>query len=644
MVPVSVSAMLLAGMLVLGTLHAGPLSIDEVTYLLMVRSFSSGKGVTIANGLEELGSPIFAAGWLHEVGGRLVSQYPDYWTVAAAPVFRVAGFEGLFWINVASFFACSALIWGLGIELFRDRPTAGLAVALFVGATYAWEYAVAAWPHMIATATILAGALALAKCLAEEEARRRWGWSLVSGLVLGVGVGFRLDVAFALGGLALVPILGAPPRWRESALCLLGAVPPLAGLAALNRIKFGVYSPFSYGSSAGSTSGVGPYLPMVGVALLALGFVAWGRARRFATRKTPAAHGILAMALAAAVVVFAWPSSRALIARAAEGVFQLVVDLRVRDLGIQEGALERGPTGSLVYAGVVKKSLLQSLPYLPLIALPLVGLLRARGDAWRGLLLAAVPASLVTVFGAFAWHGGLCFNLRYFLPVLPFAALLSAAALRELGPPRGRGWLVVVGLPALVALAVFGRWALGPMTVAEQETFYLNAPLGLSGLLILFLIAARFTPSSARWRTGALAMALVCVTWAGLVAFGLDLRATLRLRGVHARAAAAARPVLPERGVLLSTPLKLFAAAADRSELWLADPADDQYESLVTLVEKATAAGLPVYYGLPRGLLRMFEDPKLQGLRIDGVLDGRSLVLVSLRPDDRPVEAERSDP
>lgn len=627
------------------TIRPGPLSIDEVTYLLMARSFAQGHGVVVANGFEDLGTTLFAAGWTKEVAGGLVSQYPDFWTAAVAPVYSALGFEGLFWVNVVAFVGCLGLVWNLGVRLFEDRWTAGIAVTLFVGASYAWEYAVAAWPHMSALLLILVSTWCLTRAFQEPGDGRRWTWSFLGGFVGGVGVGFRLDVAFAVGGLALVPLLSARPRWREVSGFLVAAALPLVGLAVLNRIKFGILSPFSYGPSVHTAAtGAGPYLPVLAAVGAAVGFWAWYRAERGARTRAEGRRAALAAALLAVLVVASLPMGRSFMARLADGTFQLVVDLRVRDLGIQEGALERGPTGSLVYAGVVKKSLLQSLPYLPLAILPLTALLRRSSEAWKGLLLAAAPAALIVVMGAFAWHGGLCFNLRYFLPALPFAALLSAAALRELGPPRGRGWLVVVGLPALVALAVVGRWALGPMTVAEQETFYLNVPLGLSGLLILFLIAARFTPSSARWRTGALAMALVCVTWAGLVAFGLDLRATLRLRGVHARAAAVARPALPERGVLLSTPLKLFAAAADRSELWLADPADDQYESLVTLVEKATAAGLPVYYGLPRGLLRIFEDPKLQGLRIDGVLDGRSLVLVSLRPDDRPVAAERSDP
>ena len=68
-----------------------PITIDDVSYQLMARDWSAGRGLTIWNGYEEHPSPelqLIVPGNASQIaahGGRLVSQYPQPYAVLAAP-------------------------------------------------------------------------------------------------------------------------------------------------------------------------------------------------------------------------------------------------------------------------------------------------------------------------------------------------------------------------------------------------------------------------------------------------------------------------------------------------------------------------------------------------------------------------------
>lgn len=224
----------------------GTFSIDEVTLLLSARSLAQGHGVEVWNGFEEFPSPALVPGWLKVVEGRLVSQYPDLFLLVALPAFRAFGLRGLMLVNLLAF----ALVCGLTFDLARrragERVAAG-AVVLLALASYAFEYAVGAWPHMTAVLCVLAPLALLDRALARPGSRRAVGLALAAGAIGGFGVGVRLDVAFALAAFGGALWLQRPARWREAAALAAGTLPGLAALALLNREKFGSYSPFTYG-------------------------------------------------------------------------------------------------------------------------------------------------------------------------------------------------------------------------------------------------------------------------------------------------------------------------------------------------------------------------------------------------------------
>ncbi len=566
----------------LGSVLLGPelgaLSVDERTYWWMTRSLVQGRGFTIDNGFAERASPELVAAALVEREGRLVPSPPYLFPFLAAPFYAALGFRGLFLVNALAFVATLALTLALARELGMERRRA-LDAALILGlATYLGDYAQAAWPHALATAWLAATAWAALR--GERTARVGDRASLASGLLAGFATGVRLDLVLLAPIVVAAPLAARPARWRRAGLAALGLLPGLALLAWTNRVKFGAWSPLSYGrQGAPLVSGVGEYLPVAALGLLVLTVA--GTA--FGGVRLPRVPRV-GIAVAAAAALLAWSASRAALTAWANGFWQLVVDLRWRDPSLVEPVLERGPGGALAYLGAVKKSLLQSCPYLML----LVGSTPPR--EWpRRIVLVGTPLLFVGFYAAFAWHGGLALNLRYWTPVLPFLAIGVAGAGSAIAPGGGRAALVaaaatVVGLTAFAA----ARPDLG-----MQEPVYLTAPLALALLLAAAAVAARSGIGAAVSVPATRILAAVGLAWAGCVVFTWDLPHATGWRRAHAAVTLEARDHVPDRALFVTPYLEPFFGLIERDAL-LADPTRDGYADFPALARFHLERGRPV--------------------------------------------------
>ena len=148
----------------------------------------------------------------------------------------------------------------------------------------------------------------------------------------------------------------------------------------------------------------------------------------------------MAILTACGIGLICIPQVYTMLERLVAGAAQLLIDLRYRSLDISEPGMRRTPTGGIIYIGGLKKSLLQSCPYIAALVIPLAQALRRGRDAKAITLLLLLPACFIGVYSYFAWHGGLCLNLRYLVPTLPFAAILTAYAWKELTHTLNRSW------------------------------------------------------------------------------------------------------------------------------------------------------------------------------------------------------------
>lgn len=607
----------------------GHFSVDEGTYHFMARDLAAGRFPEIWNGYRETPSPELVAATFHVEARRLVAVPPEGFTFLALPFYRLAGYRGLFLLNALAFLATVALTGDLARRLGVGRETAFAAMLVLALATFAWEYSQAAWPHATATLFVVAAVWATVRALGAAGGAAA-GWSLAAGLLAGLGPTIRLDAAFAWPAVLLPFVFARPARWREAALAAAGLVPGLALLAAVNHAKFGTWSPFSYGrEGGGANTGIAPYLPLLALAAAALA-VAWAMTRRPLWERLARRPRALALAAGAvAVAALAVPATAAILARLGDGLLQLVVDLRFRDPGIREPALARLPSGAMIYLGTFKKSLLQSCPWVGALVVPALAAGRGR-DRAAVLLLALVPAGFVGAYSYFAWHGGMSFNLRYWVPALPFLAVLGAMAWRRLAGGLGgaaRGAALAAAAVTALALTGFLRAARAGLEVAEGVL--LDLPLAIAAAAALLALAGELRevvparagrPPDGLRAAAAVALA-VGLAWGGTIGFVHDAVLARRHRARNLATATRLAPHVAPDSILFTPYPDPYFPLIEVDRLRLAVAGRDGFEDFRRLVDHHLAAGRPVVASLPaphwRGLA---EAGLLRGLALEGLV------------------------
>jgi 4-amino-4-deoxy-L-arabinose transferase-like glycosyltransferase len=618
--------------LALAWVAPGPLSIDEVLYQTMARSAAEGSALTVANGYEELPSRELATvDYMLTTGGRLTVQYPALFPLLAGPLYRTTGLIGAFLLNAVAFAGVLVFTWRIGARLFGYRVALLGALVLAAG-TFAWDYAMAAWPHMLTLLLELAAFdLVIAAALDERyEARPLPG--LIAGIMLGLAVGFRRDAVFFLPVAALPLLFASPPRIRSLVALAVGAAPPLLLVGWLNWLRWGTWSPIAYGQGGGPAEyrllGLIGALGLVAVVTLALPPVR--RRALDALRARPRAF-VLAAALGA-LALLALPPTRFYALRAVDGMEALLLDLR-------GSATEMAGTQlyyfAVLYAGGLKKSLLQSLPWLPLLLV--CGALAWRDRAQRrAVLLLLLPVAVYVGIQVFLnRHGGMSLNMRYFLPALPSLALLGALALDavwrsadEAGAPSGSR-MISVAVPMVGALLLWS--ALRPSGFAQPRDAVhaaLNAPL----LLALLVAGAAVFWITRPGRAAALALLGVsgaALAWSACLAFDYDARWSRAVRAANlAQATTVAASVPP--GALLFGELPdwdgLVPALVDG--VIVAYPNVDGFEDFHRLAVHHLRAGRPVFAALdPRRWQTLEDEGRLEGLEFRRAAGGPRPVL-----------------
>lgn len=590
---------------------SGHFSVDEGVYHLMTRSFSESGSLEIWNGYEEYPSPELVPSNVRIHEGRLVPQYPYLYPVLASPFYGMAGYHGLFILNAIAFLGVVWLCFALARKLFEDLNIALNSCLIFIFATYAWEYSQAAWPHVVSM-FFTTGAVYFALISAQETSHRKsMAFAFAAGGMAGFGGGVRLDVFFVFPAIVALLLFVRPRQPRMMAACL-GAAPGLALLTVSNYLKFGEIAPFSYGRTAGATAGIGPYLPLVVLALI-LVMSLW-LLRRHAVhvlqRPRTVAVSLLILGLGMSTI----PAARHILSNLALGAYQLIVDLRVRSPEILEPALTRSPNGAMVYLNIgLKKSLLQSCPYMPALLLPLARMVRKRENHLSLGCLYLVPVIFVGVYSYFAWHGGLCFNLRYFLPILPFTSIITALAWRELAHGLSRNWRYILMFSGFLA---YGSYCLTTrhMNLQKEEAIYLTLPIILATLLLFFqfLLAMKKSDNAhmaLRGTTGTILV--ITLVWSGLVALHYDFARSYALRANYSNISQKASVVVSSDSILFTDSLDAFFGLGESNRVRLAMPAYDNFESFRQLVDFHIGGDHPVYLSFNSEMFQRIEKARL---------------------------------
>ncbi len=556
----------------------------------MAQTFAESGSLIVWNGYEELSSAELVLPFTVVYQGRLAPQYPYLTAVLSSPFYRLAGFAGLILLNAVAYAATIGVCFLTARALFRDTALALNACLILAFATYSWEYSQAAWPHALSMLFVATAVYFAVAALMSPRRRASLAFELAGGAVAGFGAGIRLDVIFVLPALVVPFIFVRPWRpWCALAACL-GAVPGLAVLAATNYAKFGVFSAFAYSPNV-SGGAIDPrsYLPIVliGLAFLA---AAWLISRHRSSVNARLGRWLLLAGLAAltGIVLFV-PTLQSLVFRMADGVYRLLVDLRIRDLDYH-GRWALGPGGGLVTLGSVKKALLQSCPYLVMLAVPIAMFLRGAKHSMPLGVLLLPPAAFVAAYGYFSWTGGMGLNLRYFVSILPFTSILAAFAWREITDGLSgsqRRISIVAGALfgglylALILLGPLLVWE--PWTLGQQEAIFLSLPLGIAAMALALVLGSMVKPG-VRVRSAAAAVLAVGLVWSGMVAFSHDFPHSYGLRNARATLSQNLARVVQDDSVVVAAGAHLFYDFMIDRRVRIALPWKDDFEGLETLV------------------------------------------------------------
>jgi len=433
--------------------------------------------------------------------------------------------------------------------------------------------------------------------------RQRWLWAIAAGLVVGFAPGIRMD-AFLILPCILLPFLFARP-WRpiEALLICLAAVPGITILSITNYIKFGVPSPFSYGTGpSGHTPAVPiPLVAGAGGILLA----AWIMTREaLAPLMKYRGRILLGFALVCLMLLALVPQLRETVQKALNGANIMLVDLRFLDPAAVEPAMSRTSQGGVLYLGALKKSLLQSMPYLTVLVLPLIALIR-REENFVRLAILLLPLAVVTSFFAYTKdHGGLCLNLRFFLPVLPFTSILTAYAMRHMHSE----WQAKIGLLGWICLTV--------LTIAaylvsveelinsfeELEFTLLVVPLLIAGFLLCLVVAGELLKVQGveLLQKAAWALLIVAMSWSGAVAFFHDYPKHREQRATNYSVGGRALQVVPPDSVFFTAPfIDPFMGLIEQDRVRIALPGQDNFADFPKIVEFYLKKGKRVFAVFP---------------------------------------------
>ncbi|MBW2741695.1 MAG: hypothetical protein JRE64_23270 [Deltaproteobacteria bacterium] len=423
-------------------------------------------------------------------------------------------------------------------------------------------------------------------------------------------MGIRLDSIFVLPCLIIPFLFLKPYRPLPALATCIGALPGLVILTATNYAKFGVLSPFSYGRSM-DASELKRYLPFAVLGILAM-IVLWTLTRQpvISTLRRYKRAAIITTILLITVLAII-PQVRTEVGNSLNGAYQLIVDFRVRDLDIKEGGLSRSEGGGMVYINGLKKSLLQSCPFLVVLLLPFLRIIHNDKESVQLTILFLVPVAFIGFYAyRNGWHGGLCMNLRYFIPILPFTSMLSAYAWRELSGNINLNW----GRLCLITVFVFTILFLTTQTKIDQQEFpFLTLPLLLALLLTILLLARKNFVKLSRYIFPHVTVAIffVAIVWSSLVAFLYDYPRARALRLYYYSVAKDAAKVVSANSILFTDPYGLFSGLIERGRMRIAIPAIDDFHDFSTLINYHFQNGHSVYTAFTPS---EWEDIKKRGL------------------------------
>ena len=374
------------GVILTSTIITGVFIIDEDNYLVTVVGLRHG--TLMVPGTENLTPSKELVYFDPEAHRRtvlstpVVSLVPPMYAFLALP-FSYAGWRGLVFLNILSFLLAIYLVFRYVECIANQRTTPWIASILFGLGGYCIEYAQGLWPQML---SVFLGTATLFLCLKARN-KNSATLALVAGLAMGLAIGVREQNIFFAGCVGIGLLFLSTKRFRVSVGYAIGVVLLLVIIATMNFYRVGGWHPF------------------------------------------PKATGYAGEVSATTATSWAMEPLRVL--------WSKVVDYS--SYGPNTDHIKSGlyqwdeSSGTVLMNGIVKKSLVQSSPWIGLALVAMAvswfsGRSKSSGGANEIRLLGLIVVPTIFMFAAAGFNrtDGLSFNQRYFLELVPLCAIALA--------------------------------------------------------------------------------------------------------------------------------------------------------------------------------------------------------------------------
>lgn len=519
------------------------------------------------------------------------STAPPLYALLALP-FLPFGFRGFIALNAFAFCGATLCVYWLAARRATSSWTPWIAVAAYVVGSYSIEYAQGAWPHALSASLATCGF-----CLAVNAREGGARWAALAGLALGFATGVRYqNVVF--GAAVVLGLLFFSKRRAAASLSFAAAFcAPLLACSLLNHVRLGSWNPISKGPGY---LAIGHERPVPEIAREAVE-VLWAKVVDYSTHPVPD-----------------------------DPIAEITTWWR------------RDPrTGATMFLGALKKAWLQSSPWLVLSFAAMAAVWTRRQATPRdtdlrvaSLVVAATMASFAVA--GFARHDGVCFNQRYFLELMPVAAVAAAWFVEGRRPTAG-----ALALGAAAGAILASRY-LSIVDVGDRgrQILGLRAPLAIAAALLACALASAFVPAARRAAaTGLVGIFAMAVAYSGVIHVGEDVAASRSRRSVKRDSVRLIDRVLPPgRNALVArrSAADMFAPLILDHDLAVLDTWVDEGASTERLVRELHSTGRRVFL-VPSLMSQGFVEDLLRRFSARVALNDPRLLALELGPPPRPV-------